>query len=165
MLVPGLAAGQSLGDAARKETDRRRRNQDAGVKAPVFTDDSLPSPGASPLPAATPEPPRPGADVIARGGRSESGARLEKEQYWRSRWAAALQQRDAAKQRYESLNTMWLAPGESYVDDQGRTVVRDLEELRRMVAEAKAAWQAAEKALADVEEDGRRAGALPGWFR
>ena len=135
------------------------------MKAPAFTDDSLPGPDASPSPGATSGPSRRSLDIEARAGREEEDARQAKERYWRGRWATALQQRDDAKQRHETLNTTWLAPGESYVDSQGRTVVRNLEELHRLVADAKATWQAAEKALVDLEEEGRRAGTLPGWFR
>jgi hypothetical protein len=162
LVLPGLAAGQSLGDAARKETERRRKNKEAGVKAPAFTDEGVPrtepSPSSSPRPSASAAPEAP-------AGRDESEVRRQKEDYWRGRWAAARQRRDDAKQRYEAVNELWLGPGESYVDSQGRTVIRDLEHLRRLLAQAKAEWDAAEKAIVDLEDEGRRAGALPGWFR
>jgi hypothetical protein len=165
LVLPGLAVGQSLGDAARKEAERRKKNKEAGLKAPSFTDEGQDrkeptAPGATPRPAPSADAP-----PAAPAASDDSAARDAKEQYWRGRWATARQRRDEAKERYDKVNELWLAPGESYVDSQGRVVIRDLQELRSLVAQAKAAWDAAEKALVDLEDEGRRAGALPGWFR
>jgi hypothetical protein len=168
LALPSLAAGQSLADVARKEAERRKKNKEAGIKAPVFTDADKPrtEEGAAAKPSESPSPPTvPPATTTESSGRNEADERAQKEQMWRSRKAAAVARRDEAKRSYERLNELWLAPGETYVDDQGRTVIRDLEQLRGMIARAKAEWDAAEKAIVDLEEDARRAGALPGWLR
>ena len=41
VLLPGLAGAQSLGDAARKEKDRRKRLEESGVKPRELTDKDL----------------------------------------------------------------------------------------------------------------------------
>jgi hypothetical protein len=55
--------------------------------------------------------------------------------------------------------------GESYVDDSGETVIRDLAHLREIVAKAKSDLAAARQVVADLEDEARRQGALPGWLR
>src|SRR5262249_59654531 len=51
-LLPMVSAGQSLGSAAKKEKDRHKKNQEAGVKARTVTDDDL----AANRPADAPAP-------------------------------------------------------------------------------------------------------------
>jgi hypothetical protein len=169
LVIAGLAAsaaGESLGDAARKEAERRRRNREAGVKARAFSDADAPRPDPSASPSAAPGagvPVPPALETPA--GPDASDERARQEQVWRSRWAAAVARRDHAKKMYEYYKELWLAPGEYYVDDKGRKVIGSTQQLQGMVARAKADWDAAEKALGDLEDDARRAGALPGWLR
>jgi hypothetical protein len=73
--------------------------------------------------------------------------------------------RDAARRRFDELSKLSLTAGESYVDDDGRIVIRDLEHLRELIAKARADLQSAEAAINEVEDAARRAGALPGWLR
>ncbi len=56
--------------------------------------------------------------------------------------------------------------GRDVVDTRtGKTLVRDKEQLQRLVAEAKASMVAAQKALDDLEESARRQSIPPGWLR
>jgi hypothetical protein len=163
VLLPGLVGAQSLGEAARKEAERRRRNKEAGVKARVFSDADAPRPDPSASPSAAPAAPTPAPETPSGPDASEERARQE--QMWRSRKAEAVARRDEAKRKYDYVKELYLAPTESYVDERGRTLIGSPQELQGMVARAKAEWDAAEKALVDLEEDARRAGALPGWLR
>ena len=60
---------------------------------------------------------------------------------------------------------MHLSPGEYFVDDQGKVVIRSLGHLRELIAKAKAELDAAEKGLAQLEETARRNNVPPGWLR
>jgi hypothetical protein len=64
------------------------------------------------------------------------------------------------------LEKLYLVEREMYVDVKtGRPVVSSLAELRAMTARAKAERDAARQAVSDLEDEARRAGALPGWLR
>lgn len=166
-LLPLASSAQSLGEAARKEEARRQKNKERGVKAPVFDDSKIAKTGAAvPAPAASTAPASPSpAPALPDSGDAEAEQRRQQEELWRGRMAEARIRRDEAKQGHDVLNALSLAPRESFVDEQGRTLVRDAEHLRQLIAEAKAKWDAAERAIDEVEEAGRRAGALPGWLR
>jgi hypothetical protein len=167
--LPSLAAGQSLGEAARKEAERREKNKKAGVKAKSYTDQDLPSSGAKPPTGADGEPTAP-PDTIPPAPASsevedESDSRAQAEAGWRERLADLTAQRDKAKAIHEELSKLWLVEGEQYVDDKGRVVIASLGDLRAKIARAKERWDAAEKAIADLHEEARRAGIPPGWLR
>ncbi len=172
-LVPGLAGGESLGAVAQKEKERRKQNEQAGVKSRVVTEEDLKSnkgqlandPNqAKPAPVAT----------AAKGGPSLLGAeppraggpdRAQQEAGWRARMAQARARLDEAKKDYEYLSGQYLTRGESFVDAQGRTVVASPEHLQMLVKRAKDAVDAAQMALDSLEESARRQGVPPGWLR
>jgi len=171
-LLPAPASPQSLGAAARKEAERRQKNKEKGVKAPLFDDSRIPkkepAPAASPGTATADTPPAaPAAAASSEPSLDDAEAeqRRKQEEMWRGRMTAARARRDETKKAYDYLNSLVLGPGEYYVDDKGQVIVRDVEQLRQMIAEAKAQWDAAEKAIGDLEDSARRAGALPGWLR
>ena len=163
LLCPSLVAAQSLGDAARKEQERRKKNKQAGVQAKVITEEELggsrPASGKAAAKAedstTTPAPPAPASN--------EDNDR--EEQYWRDRAAAARAEVSRLEEVLKELEKLFLVQGESYVDDSGKTVIRDLAHLREIVARAKSDLAAARQAVADLEEEARRKGALPGWLR
>jgi hypothetical protein len=70
-----------------------------------------------------------------------------------------------ARKVYEYWNSHTLVRGEALVDDKGRTVIGSIEELQGKTAAAKRALAGAERALANLEEEARRAGVPPGWLR
>ncbi len=84
---------------------------------------------------------------------------------WRERVAAATARVQTARARYDAVKDMSLAPGQAFVDRNGRAVVRSPDHLQRIVANARAELDAADKALEDLLEAARREGIPPGWLR
>lgn len=174
LTLPSLAWGQSLGEVAQKEKERRKQNEQAGVKARVVTEEDLKNnkgqlandPGAASAKSATPtKPPQDESLFPEEESRSSGPDRRQQEASWRARAAQARERIAATKKAYEFLNSQYLAQGERFVDEQGRTVIASVEQLREMIAKAKAAMDAAQKALVDLEESARRQNVPPGWLR
>jgi hypothetical protein len=148
--LTGVAQGQSLGDAARRQQEKKK----PASPAPAYTADDLESPrgkgrgtvselpmaapaaSPSPSPSAEPEPDR---------------ARLERE--WRARFARARARiAEADARAYEDRIEVVFVSG---IPVQQRVRVKvETDELRE-----------AKKALQDLEEELRRSGGLPGWGR
>lgn len=174
LLWPSLAFGQSLGDAARKEQERRAKLKAEGVKARAVTEDDLgtetvaaPNPSASPKPgaAATKTPAADASPAPAGGVEDEARQRRQSEDAWRRRAALAQARLERATKRYDVLSKMALSPGEYYVDNENRPLITSVEQLQRLTAEAKAEQEAAQKAIEDLEDEARRASVPPGWLR
>jgi hypothetical protein len=143
------AGAQSLGEAARREKERRAA--DAGKQARVFTDDDLAArrsePGAPASPATEPAPP-----AARDEGEAAERERLEKE--WRQRFADARERiRRAEDRAWRDVIEPVLSPAGVYVPMRVRKFV-ETEELR-----------AARRALEDLEDELRRAGGPAGWGR
>jgi hypothetical protein len=143
---------QSLGEAARRE--RERRAKDAKPPAPAYGDAELearrgsgpppPIPSPSPSQSASP-PPKPEED--------ETAARKRQESKWRERFADARGRVARAEEAgwHEVVETVFV----SGIPVQQR--VRKFEETE--------ALRRARQALADLEEEYRRTGLPPGWVR
>jgi hypothetical protein len=178
-LLPAVCLAQSLGSAAEKEKERRKKNQDAGVKARTVTDADLKAshpadaaPPDTPPSASRPVPASDAADAAPAisllpppPDDRESQQRAALEAQWRARMAPARARLEKAKKSYDTLSKMSLVYGEEYVDDNGRTVVSSAEELQRLTARAKAELDAAQKNVDDLEEKARRENVPPGWLR
>ena len=186
LLVPGLVLAQSLGDAARKEAERRKKTEASGEKPRVIGEsdlqeaneerereaeepvDSLSAPQAEASPPPKGKRPQarstPSATNTAQLDR-ERAQREREEQTWRRRWADANRRLEQARARYESIKDVYLPPGQYLVDRNGRVTIRSPEQLQRMVAEAKAEFDSAQKALDDLTEEARHEGVPPGWLR
>ena len=180
------AFAQSLGDVARREAERRKT-----VKAPgkVYTNDVLkaePLPSASPAapgtPAgagspAAPAPPAAGSGTKPGAGAPPAGAppagsapqAATDEKGWRARVQASREAlsraqlfADALQSRVNGLSADFTARD----DPAQRSAVaadrqKSLDELERVKKEI----QTHTKALADIQEEGRRAGVPAGWLR
>lgn len=186
LVVPLIAAAQGLGDASKKE--KERREQTKAPKAKTYTQEDLPTlppvanepatdtgesepPPATSVPAPSgaqgAAPPRAAGEPIFQeetASGSEGSGRGD-ERLWRGRVAQARARVDRARQRHQTLAGLNLVPGYEYQDERGRTVIGSVEQLQGMTAAAKAELDAAEKALADVLEEARRANVPPGWLR
>jgi len=186
LVVPLIAAAQGLGDASKKE--KERREQTKAPKAKTYTQEDLPTlppvanepatdtgesapPPATSVPAPSgaqgAAPPRDAGEPIFQEeapSDSEGSARGD-ERVWRGRVAQARARVDRARQKHQTLAGLTLVPGYEYQDERGRTVIGSVEQLQGMTAAAKAELDAAEKALADVLEEARRANVPPGWLR
>jgi hypothetical protein len=176
-----LAGAQSLADVARREDARRK-----DVKAPVkgFTNDNLKVVPPVAPPAAPGEPDaQPAAPAGAAPGETAEEKAPEKPpetpaetpdptkdpEYWRKRITDARQARDrnaflleAVQSRINALTTDFYARDDPYQRDQiGLARQKTLAEFERM----KTHQAELEKAIADIEEEARRANVPPGWLR
>jgi hypothetical protein len=146
LALAGAARGQSLAEAARREQEKRKQTKtppprvygedDLKSLPPVPKSVASPAPLASPPPSASPEPDR---------------ALLERE--WRARFREArarIAQEDA--RAYEDRVEVVFVSG---IPVQQRV---------RVKVETPA-LKAAQQALADLEDELRRSGGLPGWGR
>jgi hypothetical protein len=178
-----LAAGQSLAEIARREEVRRKR---IAKPARAYTNKDVkpsdrPEPVASPQagPAAEGETaPAPGAEAAAEGdgaqaGESQSAAEdddpAKQEQQWRARITearSALERNQMFAEALQSrINSLW-ADFTARDDPAQRSVIEA--ERRKAVAQldrVKAEIVTQTKAIADIEEEARRAGIPPGWLR
>ncbi len=181
-LVP---AAQSLADVARAEAERRKTivrpsrvytNKDlkpaprAEATAPVSESDAPPSP-SSHVPAdghslTTPDTPRPaGSEAVT----DDANQRVADEEEWRRRMAAARDEVERSRTLADALQSRInaLTADFSARDDPAQRATlgaqreKALAELERMKGEI----AAREKAVADLEEEARRAGVPPGWVR
>jgi hypothetical protein len=153
-LLQGVAHAQSLGEVARREQEKKKDK--AGVSAPAYTDADLKAargkskgsvtqlPGPDPASAAASTASPPPAPEPDRG-------LLERQ--WRARFAEARARVAAADARAweERVEVVFVSgiPVQQLV-----RVKVETEELRQ-----------ARQALADLEEELRRSGGLPGWGR
>jgi hypothetical protein len=163
--LPALASPQSLAEVAERDKARRRTSNSSPR---VFTNDDLSrtkgrlanDPGPSPL--ATPEPRRPSPPPVPLPGETSVGlgdprdfappaARSElavKEAFWRG---------EGQRRRTRVAQAQHEVRGAERVScpiTRGRLRKQAQEDLAR-----------AQESLADLEDDARRAGALPGWIR
>jgi hypothetical protein len=157
---------QSLGDVAKKEEERRKAVASAGK---VYTNKDLPSvpPASTPPAAATPE--------VAKDKQVEAQPDIKdkpvvKDQaYWTERKKTLLSQlgRDetlsaALQSRINALTTDFV----NRSDPAQRAVIeRDRQKALAELANLKKQIEDDKKALADLEEEARRAGVPPGWLR
>jgi len=158
-LLPAIDAGaQGLGDAAKKEKQRRERAATPGktyaqddLKAlpPVANEASSRASTASETTGSTQAVPQP----AGQPGDGEAEKRGQDENAWRSRVADARERVEVTRKTYETVAPMNWAPEGEYVDFEG------------MKAAAKGQYEAAQKALDDLLEEARRANVPPGWLR
>ncbi len=181
LLALGPAApGQSLGEAARKEKERREK---AGPTGPAFTDEDLrgyaeggavgkPGAGAADKSAARDKA---SAEKATKEGTARGGNGAGDEAYWRGRAKAARAAVEAAEARVAQAEAAAQSapagirqpqPGDaltqvppSVVTDAARRAAE------AALAAARSELERAKKVQADLEEEARRKGVLPGWLR
>jgi len=171
------AGAQSLADIARKE---ERRRKEIAKPAKVYTNKDLAE--AQPIAAATAAaapaesaPATPGAAAGAAAPAdgpaepSDEEKRAAEESQWRARMAQARDQLERSKMFAEALqtraNSLW-ADFTARDDPAQRGAIeterkKTLAELDRVKGEI----ETETKAIADLEEEARRAGVPPGWLR
>jgi hypothetical protein len=155
-VVAGSAAGQSLGELAKKEEERRAKGAPK-KPAPSFTDADLAARPGTPNDAASPSPsPSPSASPGASPSptlEDESKERRAKEAEWRIRFANARER--VSRAEAASWRTVIETVFVSGIPVQQQ--VRKFEETPEL--------RAAKQALADLEEEFRRTGLPAGWAR
>lgn len=177
VMAAGLSrplAAQSLGDLARQEQERRK-----AVKAPakVITNKDLgPVPPApkSPAPAAptaSAEAPPPAEDArqTDQDKAKDPTEPIKDQAYWSGRMKASQASLERDQTYIEALQSRINALSTDFVnrDDPvqqsaiGRDRQKAVDELNRL----NTAILVNKKAIADIEEEARRAGVPPGWLR
>ena len=164
-------APKTLVQAARAEKERRAR---AGAPAAIVINDknlhqyaakgqiTVADPKAKEKKAATVAP--------ATGASSAADPAVHDEQYWRShaleirlRWRAAAGEGKKLEQRSTELRQRFYSENDSYVRDN--QVKPEWDRVTDRLQKARAETEAAQQELAGFLDEGRRAGALPGWLR
>ena len=177
VMCAAVASAQGLGAIAKKEEARRK-----DVKAPskVYTNGDLKSePGSAPAPAPAPQagatgtqqvPPSPsGVQPPKEGDKPATDEPKKDEAYWKARVAKVrddLQRAqtfaDALQSRINALTTDFTAradPAQRAVIGNDRQ--KALAELDRVKKEI----EANTKAIADIQEEARKANVPSGWVR
>lgn len=178
-LLPGLglAGAQSLADVARAEEARRK-----AVKQPakVYTNDDLKRSGDD----STPPPPTPAATTPAAspapGGGAAAAAKPDQaagsangaakdEKYWKTRISSAREALahdkvlvDALQSRVNALTTDFVNMADpaqrAVIDNNRKTALAEMDRLNKDIDNQT-------KAIADVQEEARKASVPPGWLR
>ena len=164
-----IAQTQSLGDLAKKEEERRKALPES---AKVYTNKDL---MAAP-PVTPPPPPAPAAAEPAKDAAKDKPADAAKDKeppkdqaYWAGRKKALQDQLDRDQTYSDALQSRINALSADFVnrDDPAQRAqismdrakaTAELNRLKQSIADGK-------KALADLEEEARRAGVPPGWLR
>ena len=180
VLVPALASGQSLGEVAQKERERRQKLKASGASAEVVTDESLKAnkgslandPGAAQ--ASPPPPTEPGAAPAAGNAAKPTprppapvppGAPVVSEQEWRGR-AVETRRRIAERQRrYDYVSTLRMRPDELFIGAGGQKVAASPENIQKAIAEAQLQLETAKRDLEDLQDEARRQNVPPGVLR
>ena len=162
------ASSQALGDIAKKEEARRKT-----VKTPgkLYTNESLRPEGEPPAAPATDAPPTPATPAPAASGAQPPAADAAKkdEAYWKDRLTQARTALDRSKTFAEALQSRINALTTDFAgrDDpaQRAQIGSDREKALAELDRVKKEIQDNTKAIADIQEEGRKAGVPAGWLR
>jgi hypothetical protein len=174
LLVTGCAGrlgAQSLSDVAKKEEDRRKK---AAEPTKVYTNKDLGAvPPSSPAPppaaaAAKPaEPAKDGKDAKDKDAKDKEPAKDKA--YWAGRMKGLQDQLERDATFADALQSKINALTTDFVnrDDpaQRGVIERDKQKAIAQLAKLKQSAIEDKKAIADLEEEARRAGVPPGWLR
>ena len=174
--VASTVEAQSLADVARQEEVRRKKMSTPGK---VYTNDNVrPDPSAPPAPAVTAladaapaAPADPKAGEAAKGAAApEAAAGETKDQaYWQKRLAGERESLGRAQMFAEALQSRinGLSADFTARDDpaQRSVIAKDREKALGELQRVRKEIQDRTKALADIQEEGRKAGAPAGWLR
>jgi hypothetical protein len=170
LALPALALGQSLGEAAKKERERRDKLRQGGAGARTLTEDDLATtkgalandPKAKAPESAAPEK---GGRASGTSGEGAGDSSKSGEEYWRGRARAARGRVADAQRRCDAFQRMIRLGQPASFDENGRRVIYSVQQLKTMADAADSELLAAQAALEATLEEGRRAGAQPGWLR
>jgi hypothetical protein len=163
------AAGQSLAAVARKEEARRRQLKQSSR---VLTNKDLKQvEGALPPPPPAAAPARAGGDAAkpADAPVDEEQQRKDDEQAWRKKMADARLALERSQMYADALQSKINALWTDFTarDDPAQRAQLEIERKRALAEQerVKGEIEAQKKAIADLEEEARRAGIPPGWLR
>jgi hypothetical protein len=175
VVLPPLTAGQSLGDAAKKERDRRDKVREGVGSVRTLTEEDLATtkgtlandPKAVPTKVDDGGSSKPDGGAATRGASAAAAdeASSKNEERWRRRAAEARARVAEAQRRSDALQRMIHLGQPAQYDENGRRVMYSIYQLKAMADRAAAELASAQTALENVLEDGRRSGVPPGWLR
>jgi len=172
------ASGQTLGEVAKKEADRRKAQPQTGK---VYTNKDLPASAQKPAtanpstesPAQTPTDPVAAAteqkaeDGKAPGDKPQGD---QKDQaYWKNRMATAREELRRSEMFAEALQTRVNTLNKDFSSRdnpaQRSAIGADRTEALNELTRVKQDVERGKKQIADIEEEARKAGVPPGWVR
>jgi hypothetical protein len=177
------ASGQTLGEVAKKEAERRKAQPQGGK---VYTNKDLPESAQKP---ATPNPSTEAAaqtptdPVAAATGQKAEDAKApgdkpqadkpqgeQKDQaYWKGRMAAAREELRRSEMFAEALQTRVNTLNRDFNSRdnpaQRSAIGADRTEALNELTRVKQEVERGKKQIADIEEEARKAGVPPGWVR
>ncbi len=183
--LPLVSAGQSLGNVAKKERERRDKNKKEGVAAREFSEEEVfgekeeekaPQGEGGEETESSDRPSEEGDEAVIPGvdqKLDEDGDKFEKESRerkrseaeWRSKASNARTRIAEAREHLRFFEELFLPPDGQYVDAHGNTVIESLDHLQRLTREAKEELAAAELDWKQIQDEARRTGIPPGWLR
>ena len=164
------AAGQSLAAVARKEEARRK---DIKHSSRVITNKDLRQVASVPAPVTPPPAPTaaPAPDAAAPADKppDEEAQREQDEQAWRQKMADARVALERSQMYADALQSKINALWADFTarDDPAQRAQIELERKRAIAEQerVKGEVETQKKAIADLEEEARKAGVPPGWIR
>ncbi len=175
-----LVLAQSLGDVGRGEEARRKEvkqpskvytNKDLGTVPPASTDAAKPSTlPSAPAPTEKADSKAAGKDVNDNdAGSSDSKDKPRDQAYWAGRMKGLVTQLERDQAFAEALQSRInaLTADFSARDDpaQRAAIGRDRQKALDELARLTTTIETDKKAVADLQEEARRAGVPPGWLR
>ena len=155
---------QSLGDVARKEEARRK----SVPATKVYTNKDLSGQAGTPAPA-TPPAATPAAPATPAATEAKDKGPAKDQAYWAGRMKGLQGQLERDQNYADAMQTRINALTTDFVnrDDpaQRGVVERDRQKSIAELARLKKSIEDGKKAIADLEEEARRAGVPPGWLR
>jgi len=167
------AAAQGLAEVARQEEARRKA---VTTPAKLYTNRTLKADPSAPVPPGTAAPAQPSPDqptpdtvgVPAAEPAPPPDPRKTPE-HWKTRMAEAIQERDNNALMIEALqsrvNGLWADFTARDNPLERQAVAQNREKALEELARRKTLAETLRKAVADIEDEARRAGVPPGWLR
>ena len=172
LAAPALLSSQGLANVAKKEEERRKTVKQVGK---VYTNSDLKTDiTASAPPASTnASPAAPSTQVpsvnLPAGNAPAAEAEVKDEAYWRTRIGAARSALERSRIFGEALQSRLNALSADIVnrDDPAQRSQLELERQRATAEMERVKKEMADqtKAIAEIEEEARKAGVPPGWLR
>jgi chromosome segregation ATPase len=181
LVITGAAHGwaQSLGEVAKREEEKKKKSGKPPATAKVYTDEDLKKARKSGTSAVNFLPEN--ENTSSSSSSSSSGADQERsggdegggggEKYWRN---IAKQRREAVQEAEQEVKTLEsriaalrndMSPTNVQDPTRLQTQGRDLQKAQEDLEAARHELEQARQSLANLEDEARRAGAMPGWVR
>ena len=166
-----LARAQSLGEIAAREQEKKAKKPPSTSR--VYTEEDLKKAREAGSSAVTVLPAVPGVGTATREEFDRDAASAQnKEKFWRNKAAErreAVRKADARVQELEArvaaLRTDMNPAADVQDPNRLQNIDRQLREAQEALQAAQRAAEAARQAVADLEDEARRGGGLPGWVR